>query len=321
MPPGTSRLDVIIVNWNAGPVVCECVESLAAARAPGIELDRVVLIDNASDEWPVPLRDFGLPLQVVRNERNRGFAAACNQGAFGSRADYLLFLNPDVVLGPNALAAPIAVLERDADRRIGIAGIQLVDRHGSIRRTSARRPTRKRFLAALLRLDRLWPAGRTSYRMVEWDHGDTRTVDHVTGAFYLVRRSLYERLAGFDERFFVYFEDLDFSMRAQDAGWSAVYVAEAQASHRGGWASGRFRRIRLYHDWRSRVAFARKQFGGGTAAAAFALTAVVDPAVRIGAGVRQRSGTEVRESVSACLDRLFGRDPGSGRPARRRPIV
>jgi GT2 family glycosyltransferase len=315
------RLDVIIVNWNAGPVLRECIESLGAALPPDVRLDRVVLIDNASADAPIAPGNLTLPLEFIGNARNRGFAAACNQGALGSRADYLLFLNPDVVLGRHAVAAPLAVLEDERHHQVGIVGIQLVDEQGKVTRTSARRPTPGRFLAALLRLHHVWPARLRSHCMLDWDHATTQAVDHVTGAFYLVRRSLFVDLGGFDERFFVYFEDLDFSMRARDAGWVIMYVAEAQALHRGGWATGQGRRVRLYYDWRSRISFARKHFGPGTAALALVVTGIVDPLARVVAGIRRRSGAEVRDSVNACVDQLLGRDPAKQDNRGRRSLA
>src|SRR5437016_1789132 len=117
-------LDVVIVNWNAGPQLRDCLASIInASRGP--ELKRVVVVDNASTDSSLQaIHMQGLPLVVLRNERNRGFAAACNQGASGSTADYLLFLNPDTHLGSDALAEPVAFMERPQNGRIGIVGIQ-----------------------------------------------------------------------------------------------------------------------------------------------------------------------------------------------------
>jgi GT2 family glycosyltransferase len=305
-PP--AGLDIVIVTWNSGSIVQECLRSVARAAGHGVRVERVVLVDNASTVPPAVPPDLGLHVEVVRNERNRGFAAACNQGAGHGRADYLLFLNPDVVLGRDALAAPMAWLDDARHRRTGIVGIRLVDERGVTARTCARRPTRASFLAALLRLHHLARVFRT-HLMAEWDHSHTREVDHVLGAFYMVRRAVFEALGGFDERFFVYFEDLDFSLRARDAGWTVQYLAAAEAVHRGGWTTGLHREDRLYHDWRSRVAFARKHFGRGTAAGTALVTALVDPLLRVGSGVRHRSWTEIQGSLRVCKSLIVGRHP------------
>src|SRR6267378_542361 len=124
-------LDIVIVNWNAGRQLRECLDSILTASHDGLALQRTVVVDNASTDTSVnDLDDVGLPLLLVHNERNRGFAAACNQGAQNSAADYLLFLNPDTRLSPGALAGSLAFMDRSEYRRIGILGIQLVDDSG-----------------------------------------------------------------------------------------------------------------------------------------------------------------------------------------------
>ena len=111
-------LDIVIVNWNAGTLLGRCVGSVGTALTGGFALDRLVVIDNASRDGSADaLPGQGLPLSVQRNAANRGFAAGCNQGAAGSRADYILFLNPDTRLGPASLAPAVAFLEDPANAR------------------------------------------------------------------------------------------------------------------------------------------------------------------------------------------------------------
>ncbi len=114
-------LDIVIVNWNTGGQLRACLASIAAAAQDGFVLNRVVVVDNGSKDGSAEgLQDFSVPLMVLRNRENRGFAAACNQGAQGSAADYLLFLNPDVRLYPDSLARPIRFMEEPVNARIGI---------------------------------------------------------------------------------------------------------------------------------------------------------------------------------------------------------
>src|SRR5438874_11159951 len=121
-------VDIVIVNWNAGEQLRQCLEAIAAAKRTEVELRRTVVVDNGSTDLSLEGIDrIRLPTRIVLNKTNRGFAAACNQGAKDSTADYLLFLNPDTRVQPNALAEPIDFMEREENRRIGILGIQLVD--------------------------------------------------------------------------------------------------------------------------------------------------------------------------------------------------
>lgn len=294
----TPSVDVIIVNWNAGSVLPRSVDSVVRSMSNAFRAN-IVLIDNASaDDSLDRVTTVGGPVRIIRNELNRGFARACNQGAAGSRADYLLFLNPDVVLEPDALAASIAFMHCDAQRDVGVVGIQLVGANGEIMRTCTRRPTAVDFVNTVLRLDRVSP-WFTTHRLLGWDHRQTCEVGHVTGAFYLVRRAVFEQVGGFDEQFFAYYEDLDFSVRAYHAGWRSVYLAGVRAYHRGGWQSDVGRAWRLCHDWRSRIQYAHKHFGPSATTAVVLGTLVVEPLVPIASAILTRSLRPVKEALRA----------------------
>src|SRR5262245_49968227 len=106
-------VDVIIINWNCGDQLRDCLCSIEKTVAgDSVRLDRIVIVDNASTDGSVDaLESFALPLSVIKNGSNRGFAAACNQGAQGSAADYLLFLNPDTRLFDESLAKAVHVFQ------------------------------------------------------------------------------------------------------------------------------------------------------------------------------------------------------------------
>ncbi len=295
-----ASVDIVIVNWNAGPQLVECLESITAA-GHDIRLKRLVLVDNASTDRSSERAEIvGLPLVLIRNDRNRGFAAACNQGAKGSSADYLLFLNPDTRLLPDSLASPLVFMERPENQSIGIAGIQLLDPDGNVARTCARFPTTGRFLSKMLGLDRVLPTAFAPHFMVEWDHSQNREVDQVMGAFFLVRRSVFEALGGFDERFFVYFEEVDLCVRARRRGWRTFYLAIVQAYHLG---SGQLRRSaqarRLFYSLRSRIVYAHKHFSHWEATLVTLGTLFVEPVSRIVVALARRSLSQVAETVKA----------------------
>lgn len=258
----SATLAIVIVNWNSGTQLRECLASvnLSAPRLPAdFALQDVVVVDNGSSDGSCESLSLQHGrLKVIRNEGNRGFAAACNQGAAGLQSDLILFLNPDTRLFDNSLAVPLAHLAEPAHQRTGIAGIQIVDEAGRVDRTCARFPTATHFACQAFGIDRRWPA--TGHAMREWDHRDSRPVDQVIGAFFLIRRSLFEHLGGFDERFFVYFEEVDLALRARQAGWRSMYFADAQVFHKGGGTSDQIKARRLFYSLRSRLHFGRKHF-------------------------------------------------------------
>jgi N-acetylglucosaminyl-diphospho-decaprenol L-rhamnosyltransferase len=305
MPPGPGlqivpSLHIVIVNWNAGVQLRACLDSMRAALDDRFRLARVTVVDNASSDGSLEtLADLDLPLGIIRNTANRGFGAACNQGARDAVSDYLLFLNPDTRLTPDALAAPIRFLEQPEHRQVAVASIQLVDDAGVVSRTCTRFPTPAMFTTNMLGLDRLWPDVFPSHFMSTWDHGDTRSVPHVIGAFYLVRRSVFESVEGFDERYFVYLEDLDLSRRIHQAGWDIRYLADVRAYHRGGGTSEQVKAARLAYALHSRMRYGFKHFGPVPAAMLAGGTLLVEPLVRSAHALARRRPQDVAEVYAA----------------------
>ena len=291
---------IVTVNWNAGNLLRACAASVPSALTGAVALEGMVVVDNASADGSVDGLETGAlvagggPLTVLRNPENRGFAAACNQGAAGSRADWLLFLNPDTRLSEGSLAPALAFLAEPAQAHTGILGIRLVDEAGLTQRSCARVPTPGRILAQAVGLDRLAPGLFPPHFMTEWDHLDSRPVDQVMGAFLLIRRSLFEELGGFDERFFVYFDDVDLCLRARRAGWEVVHFAGAEAYHRGCGTTDRVRDLRLFYALRSRIQFAAKHFPAPAAALVTAATLTVEPLVRLAHALAARSPADAR---------------------------
>ena len=287
---GPATVHVVIVNWNSGPQLRECLQSFAAVADDDVAV-RVTVIDNASTDGSSEDLSAPVPLTIVRNADNRGFGAACNQGAAGSEADFLLFLNPDTRLMAGSLAQPVRYLRADENESVGIVGIQLVDAAGHVARNTARAPTAWSMVGHSAGLDRIAPRLVAPHFVTEWAHDQTRTVDQVMGAFLLVRRGVFEALGGFDERFFVYYEDLDFSVRARAQGWRSVYLAAAQAFHRGqGTTEGATAR-RTFYFCRSRILYARKHFGAVGALAVMLATLTLEPLARLAAAPRSAGAT------------------------------
>lgn len=275
------ELDIVIVNWNAGQLLRECLQSIVSANKEGFSIGGVYVVDNAStDDSLASLDSIALPVTLIKNETNAGFAAACNQGARLGSSAFILFLNPDTRLFENSLSLPIGFMAHEQNNNTAICGIQLINAQGLVSRSCAYFPSLSRFAAHSLGLDKLPHLKGTGVPMNDWDHSYDRVVDQVIGAFFLVRRPIFEQLQGFDERFFVYFEEVDFSRRAYKQGWRTMYLAGAMAFHEGGGSSKNVKDVRLYYSLRSRLLYAFKHFSRRHAWVIFFLTVLLEPVSR-----------------------------------------
>ncbi|MBS0207282.1 MAG: glycosyltransferase family 2 protein [Planctomycetes bacterium] len=259
----------------------QCLMSIATCD--GLDrISRVIVVDNGSDDGSCDdLPVIPVPLSIIRNGVNRGFAAGCNIGAAYCQTDYILFLNPDSVLLSESICVPLDFLDDPRNHDVGICGIQLVDGDGKVARSCSRLPTCYSMLTMALRLHGLSRRLFPPHFMKEWDHSQTRDVDQVIGAFFLVRSSLFHELGGFDERFFVYFEEVDFCERARQLAQRIVFLASARACHVGGGCSGKARGHSLFCSLRSRIAYAQKHYGRGPRSLVVIATLVAEPVIRI----------------------------------------
>jgi len=293
------RVSIIIVNWNAGAQLAHVVASIEKFNCGWVS--SVVIVDNASSDDSLDqvgaLQNLSLKPLIVRSPENLGFGQACNLGASQTRSNYLLFLNPDAALYADTLPQAMTFMQDPAQARMGICGVQLLDEAGHVSRSCARFPSVPGFVAHAIGLDRFLP--RLGHSMAEWNHAQTRQVDQLIGAFFLVRRNLFEALHGFDERFFVYFEEVDFSYRAHQAGWHSVYLADAQAFHAGGGTSKQIKARRLFYSLRSRLLYAFKHFSRLGGVAVLLATLLLEPLSRSVLALARCSWSGVKETWTA----------------------
>ena len=295
-----NTIDIIIVNWNSGRQLYSCLKSISDLNGDGFKLSRLVVVDNASTDNSVNgLENLVLPLEIIQNNENIGFAAACNEGVRDSKSDYLLFLNPDTKLFNNSLTVPLKYMQKKENKRVGICGIQLVDEKGAVQYTCARFPTLVHFISKILGLNQLFPKLFFSFYMTEWDHKENKIVDQIMGAYFLVHHSLFKELSGFDECFFVYFEDVDFSLRAYKAGWKSVFLSESKAYHKGGGISEQIKAKRLFYSLRSRIIYGYKHFRWLSATSLMLLTLFVEPWTRLVWNIIRGTNKELKETFKA----------------------
>lgn len=277
---GLRSIAIIIPNWNSGAHLRRCLVAIAQARAQSVT--QVVVIDNASSDGSAEVLDLArpLPLRVIRNRTNFGFAAAANQGAALCTEADLLFMNPDIVVDSGTIDCAAAALVGGSAENppASIVGVRLTDEAGRTRGSTSPFPTPGRLLAQACglhivcdRLSRFDPMA---------EHETTRVVDQIIGAFLLVRRDVFDALGGFDERFFVYYEDVDLCLRARQQGHRCRYHAMVKAEHAGQGCTRRIEDVRLFHLLRSRLLYADKHFGRAGRIVVRLATLAIEPVAR-----------------------------------------
>ncbi len=232
------ELSVVVVSWNVAELLRECLVSLEQHLATH-EVETIV-VDNASSDATVRMLCSEFPqVRVIANEGNVGFAAAANQGVRASGGRLVLLLNPDARLTEDSFARLCDALEGHAGA--GVAGPRLVDGAGRpALGAGGSFPTPATVLATALGLHRLFPRSRWSRGIcLSRDEPERREIDWVSGACMLVRREVLSDVGGFDERFFLLCEDVDFCRRAREVGWTTLYVPETTVVHHEGSSIGR----------------------------------------------------------------------------------
>ncbi len=218
----------VIVHHATPDLLRRCLEALAAHGAGW--LGSTVVVDNASPgSVPAPLAAAFPQVRFVRAERNLGFAAGANLGWRAQPAPFHLLLNPDAWLQAGALDAMLACMT--AAPQAAVVAPRLENPDGTLQYSCRRFPTLAAVLLRGLRLDGLWPQPVDRYLMRDWDHGQRRPIDWAIGACLLLRQQAVQAVGGFDESFFLYYEDADLCRRLQQAGWQVWYEPGARVRH------------------------------------------------------------------------------------------
>jgi N-acetylglucosaminyl-diphospho-decaprenol L-rhamnosyltransferase len=250
-----SDIGIIIVTYNSAAEIGACLD---AALASGAE---IVVVDNASSDGTIA-EVARRGVRLIANSENRGFAGGVNQGFAVLNSPYVLLLNPDAVIQTS-----LEPLREACDLRDSAGGGgKLVDPGGQPQTGFMVRnlPTAATLALEALLLNRIWPGNPVNrrYRCLGLDVSSRSTVEQPAGAFFMVRRAVWQELGGLDESFFpLWFEDVDFCRRIRDRGFSLHYVPEAVAKHTGGHSVPRLPlEMRLIYWYRSLLRYSAKHF-------------------------------------------------------------
>lgn len=221
---------ITICSWNTREDLRVCLESLERSRAEAaIE---VVVVDNASGDGSADMVQTNFPwVRLFRMEHNLGFGAGHNYAFERSGGEFLFALNSDTVVHAGAIRTLLDYMGQNGD--VGICGPKLLNPDGTLQFSCRRFPTPQAMLFRNTPLGKLFPKNKYTreYLMLDWPHDEPRDVDWLSGAALCIRRECYKKIGGFDDRFFMYLEDVDLCYRAHEAGFRVVYVPSAVITH------------------------------------------------------------------------------------------
>ena len=258
MPDRIPDVSVVIVSFNTRGLLRECLQTVLSQE--GVNLEALVVDNNSSDGSPEMVVSEFPQVRLIASETNLGFAAANNTAFANARGRYFLLLNSDAFLHPGALAH--AVARMDASPSVGLAGALLVGRDGRWQPSARLFPSLLNDVLCLTGLSARFPQSRLFGRDDRsWADPDLPAeTDSVPGAFSIIRREVLENVGYFDERFFLYYEEVDLCRRIKAAGHTVAYWPELRVVHIGGESSRTVSRLGLSSSgsqltlWRMRSA-------------------------------------------------------------------
>jgi len=271
-------LTIIIVSYNTADMTADCLSRVIASSDT---LDKkIVVVDNASadDTAEKIAREFP-KVRLIANTENVGFGRANNQAIENGVGRYVLLLNSDAFVPPDALQKTISFM--DAHPECGISGARIVDEEGRLQPSARYRPTP--FNSFLKRTG----FGRFFRRIqaiddMGWDHRSVRECDWVPGCYFVIRRDVIEQVGLFDPRYFLYYEEVDLCMAAQRKGWQVLFDPGVEIMHIGGASAKNLGEInaagRQVENLRieSEFLFHRKNYGLLSTLAGLALSTLAD---------------------------------------------
>lgn len=243
-------VSIILVNYNGAEVVLNCLRSLFQFLH-SIPYE-IIVVDNASTDGSTALIAEKFPtIQLIRQDENYGFGTGNNTGARQAKGEFLFFLNTDTLLTSDVLSHLVVLMETHP--QVGIIGTKLLNSDETLQLSVAAEISIAGEYQTLKQLKQYTaPNKRVA---IEQGFARAQTVDIVIGAAFFMRRSLFEALGGFDETFFMYFEESDLCQRSRDRGWQVLYTPDVAIIHLGGYSVGKesdrmqleYRRSQLYY--------------------------------------------------------------------------
>jgi len=242
-------LSIIIVTFNSSVYIKKCLESVSENLIKS-KKHEIIIVDNSSDDGTVKIvnamkNDF---IRVILNSSNDGYSKSVNQGIKEAAFENILVLNPDTIICQNAISYLLTALSLD---NIGVVGPKLINKNGSFQLSSRRHFLTFSILAMhILKLNKLFPNSRLfgKYNYTFVDSEVTLDVDSTSGACMMFTKRVFNVIDGFDELFFMYFEDTDFCTRVKEKGYRVLYYPSAKIIHLNTYSDNYNSKMTYFYD-------------------------------------------------------------------------
>jgi len=228
------KLSILIVNWNTSSYLKQCLLSIRS-QCTSIDHDIFVFDNNSTDNSVEMLNKEFKEVKLFTSGINIGFGGANNSLLKHTESEYILFLNPDTLFLDNTLIKMIEYMDKNIS--IGASGCKILNEDGSLQPTCARSfPDLFTVFSEQLFLYKLFPKSKlfSKHLMTYWNHGDIKEVELLSGAMILTKKIVIDNTGTFDERFYMYGEDIDLCWRIKHNGWKIVFYPYCTITHFGG---------------------------------------------------------------------------------------
>lgn len=250
-------LTIIYIYYNTPTEISDSINSLKGAIKKNTY--EIIIVNNNSPK-PLPVFSEKHNITILDNKKNNGYGKAVNQGVKFAKGELILIVNPDTIFQKDSV--DLMMQKINSDKKIGVLGPQLIDSGGKILHSISSMPNLPDIVFALSLINKIWP--NNFYSKKYWAIGRDRNMEQesetVGGAVMLIRKSLFKKIKGFDERFFLYFEEADLCKRVTKAGYKILYYPKAKVVHLVGKSTRDKKFIKRNYE-KSRFLFLKKYYG------------------------------------------------------------
>lgn len=232
-----TKISIIIVSYKVRDLLEKCLNSIEKYRG-GLSLE-IFVVDNASGDGTAEMVKKKFPqVKLIASDKNLGFARANNLALKQATGEYVLLLNPDTEIFADTLSESLAAFKRHPD--CGVLGVHMIYPDGSPQPSVRRLPTVWPILLMLLKLPKIFPHLKSvdRYLASDFDYEKEQEAEQVMGAYMLIPQAVTSKVGLLDERFFVWFEEVDFCRRVRQAGYKVIYTPATKIIHWGGKSFG-----------------------------------------------------------------------------------